>query len=125
MNRDGMGLIEVIVGMIILTVGVLAMVASTTFVQMQLWSADMRTERSVARQQVVEALRSEPFDSITTRSQGDAVTQGSYTLWWDATLLRWELKEVQMYTQGPAVVNGKRLTGVVDTMTFRIARLIQ
>ena len=125
MNRSGMGLLEVIVALIILTVGVLAMAASTTFVQMQLWSADLRTERSVARQQVVEALRADPFDSIQTRVQGDAVTRGRYTLWWDAASLQWELKEVQVYTRGPAIVNGQRQTGVVDTMTFRIARLIR
>lgn len=125
MKREGMGLIEVIVGMMILTVGVLAMVASTAFVQMQVWSADMRTERSVVRQQVLEGIRSAPFDSIATRSQGDAVTQGDYALWWDATSLRWELKEIRMYTRGPAIIDGQRQTGVVDTMTFRVARLIQ
>lgn len=125
MNRDGVGLIEVIIGILILAVGILAMAASTTFVQVQLWSADMRTERSVARQQVLEELRSVPFDSVVTRAEADAVTRGNYTLWWDATSLRWELKEVEIYARGPAVRNGERETGVVDTMAFRIARILQ
>ena len=73
MNRDGVGLIEVIIGILILAVGILAMAASTTFVQVQLWSADMRTERSVARQQVLEELRAAPFDSVATRAEADAV----------------------------------------------------
>lgn len=125
MNRKGIGLIEVMVGMLVLTVGVLAMAGSTTYVQMQLWSADMRTERQAARQQVVEELRAIPFDNVTTVAQGDAVTRGDYTLWWDASSLQWALKEIQIYTEGPAVVNGQRQTAVRDTVRVRIARMIE
>ena len=118
MNRDGVGMIEVIIGL-------LAMAASTTFVQVQLWSADMRTERNVARQQVMEELYAIHFDSVQTRAEADAVTRGEYTLWWDVTSLSWPLKEVDVVTRGPAVRNGERRLTYQDTMTFRIARLIQ
>ncbi len=125
MGRDGIGLLEVILGMLILTVGVLALAASTTFVQVQLWSADLRTERQAARQQVVEELQAIPFDSVAAVAQADAVSRGGYSIWWDASSLQWALKEVQVYTQGPAVVNGQRRLSVRDTVTVRIARRIQ
>lgn len=125
MNREGVGLIEVIIGMLILTVGILAIAAATTFVQVQLWSADMRTERSVARQQVLEEMRATDFDSLQTRAEADAVTRGDYELWWDVTALNWSLKEVDVITRGSAVRNGERRTTFQDTMTFRIARLFQ
>ena len=125
MNRAGVGLIEVIIGMLILAVGVLAIAAATTFVQVQLWSADMRTERSVARQQVLEEMRAIHFDSIQTRAESDAVSRGEYELWWDVTSLNWSLKEVDLIARGSAVRNGERQTTFQDTMTFRIARLFQ
>ena len=125
MNREGVGMMEVIIGMLILTVGILAMAAATTFVQVQLWSADMRTERQVARQQIVEELQTLHFDSIQTVAEADAVTRGEYILWWDATSLDWALKEVDIIARGPAVRNGERENTFQDTMTFRIARLIQ
>lgn len=125
MNRKGIGLMEVIIAMIIFTLGVLALASSTAFVQVQLWSADLRTERHSARQQVVEQLRSIPFDSVGTVTQGDAVSRGGYTLWWDTRSVQWALKEVDLITEGPAVVDGKREPTVRDTVTFRIARMIQ
>ncbi|NIP80991.1 MAG: prepilin-type N-terminal cleavage/methylation domain-containing protein, partial [Gemmatimonadetes bacterium] len=70
MNRDGFSLVEIIVGMLILVVGVLGLASSTGFVAMQIEAADLRTERTVAYQQVAERLRSADFDNVQSRAPG-------------------------------------------------------
>lgn len=122
-NREGFSLIEIIVGMMIFVVAVLALASSTGFVAMQIQAADLRTERSVAYQQATERLHATDFDAIVTKAQGDAVTVGDYTVWWDVSSMDWSLKQVDLYTQGPAFRGGQRLPAVVDTVTIRIARL--
>lgn len=124
-NRSGVGLIEVMIGMLVLTVGVLALAGSTTFVAVQLQAADLRTERQVARQQVFEELRAKPHDDVVSLAEGDAVDRGSYTLWWEVSDPSWSLKEVEVYTRGPSMRGGERRVEVVDTVRFRIARLLK
>lgn len=125
MNRSGVGLIELMIGMLVLTVAVLALAGSTSFVAIQLQAAGLRTERHTARQQVFEELRTLPFDNVQSRAEGDAVTRGEYTVWWAVSDPAWALKEVEIYTQGPSVRGGERRAIVVDTVTFRIARLME
>lgn len=125
MNRSGYSLIEVIVAMLILVVGILAMAGSTGYVGMQLQGADLRTERSVAQQQVAERLRNVEFDNLVTLASGSAITVGEYSAWWDVSSLAWALKEVDVYTRGPGLQGGHLNTSVVDTVTIRIARRVE
>lgn len=125
MNRDGFSLIEVIVGMLIFVMGVLVLGVTTGFVSMALHSSDLRTERSVAHQRVAERLYAEDFDAVQTRAEGDAVTVGSYGVWWNVASLQYALKEVELISAGPAVVDGQRHPTVNDTVVFRIARLLK
>lgn len=124
-NRDGFSLIEIIVGMLIFVMGVLVLGVTTGFVSMQLQSSDLRTERSVAHQRVAERLYAEDFDAVQTRTQGDAVTVGTYAVWWNVQSLQWSLKEVELISEGPAIVDGQRHPAVQDTVVFRIARLLK
>ncbi|HUG41819.1 MAG TPA: prepilin-type N-terminal cleavage/methylation domain-containing protein, partial [Longimicrobiales bacterium] len=119
MNRDGFSLIEIIIGMLIFVMGVLVLGVSTGFVGMQLQSSDLRTERSVAHQRVAERLYAEDFDAVQTRAQGDAVTVGSYGVWWNVQSLQYALKEVELISAGPAIVDGQRHATVNDTVVFR------
>ncbi|MBW3553322.1 MAG: prepilin-type N-terminal cleavage/methylation domain-containing protein [Gemmatimonadetes bacterium] len=123
--RAGFSLIEVIVGMLIFATGVLALSASTGFVSLQLQSADLRTERSVAYQQATEQLYAMNFDSVASVSAGNATTVGSYSLWWDVQSVRWALKEVQLYSEGPGFVKGRREASMTDTLIVRIARPVK
>lgn len=125
MMRDGFSLIEVIVGMLIFATGVLALSASTGFVSLQLHSADLRTERSVAYQQATEKLHAMNFDSIADLDQAAATPVGSYLIWWDVTSLRWALKEVALYSEGPGFVRGRRQEEVTDTLILRVARPVK
>ncbi len=124
-NRSGVGLIEVIIGMLVLTVGVLALAGSTTYMAVQLQGADLRTERQVARQQLFEELRAMPHDDVVSVAEGSAVERGSYEIWWSVSDLSWSLKEVEIYTRGPSMLASERRATVVDTVTFRIARLLK
>lgn len=123
MNRDGFTLIEVIVGMLIFMVGVLALAASTGFVSTQLQAADLRTERSIAYQQAVERLHSLDYDTeLVTRAPGDAVTMGDYQIWWEVAPVGWGLKEIDVISEGPGYQNGRLVPTVLDELTIRIAR---
>lgn len=125
MNRSGFSLIEVMVGMLIFVIGIMALAASTGFVSMQLLASDIRTERNVANQRVIEQLRALHFDSVQTRAAGSASTFGHYAMWWDVTTLRWQLKEVSIYSDGPGFQDGRRVESVTDTLVVRIARPVQ
>lgn len=126
MNRQGVGLIEVIIGMIVLTVGVLALAGSTSYVAVQIAAADMRTERHVARQQVFEELLARPYEEArVSLSETDALTRGAYNVWWTSTDIGWALLELELYTRGPSPKGAGRRNIVVDTVHYRIARPIQ
>ncbi|HUG41495.1 MAG TPA: prepilin-type N-terminal cleavage/methylation domain-containing protein [Longimicrobiales bacterium] len=125
MNRSGFSLIEVMIGMLIFVMGVMALAASTGFVSMQLLASDIRTERNVAYQQATEQLHALHFDSVKTRASADATTIGAYSVWWDVTSLRWALKEVDIYSEGPGFQGGDRVSSLTDTLTIRIARSVK
>ena len=122
MNRQGMTLVEVMVAMLILMVGVLALASSMGFVSLQVMAADIRTERTAARQQAIEQLFAEDFDALLDASKGSGATVNDYTIWWDVTDIGWALKNVEVYTDGPGFHSGRRQPSVVDTLTVRIAR---
>lgn len=124
-SRDGFSLIEIIFGMLIFVTGVLALGASTGFVGMQLQSADLRTERSIAHMMATERLYATDFDAVQDRAQGSAITIGAYDVWWNVQSLDWALKEVQVISSGPGVEGGQRTPAVQDTVVFRMARLIK
>lgn len=126
MNRQGVGLIEVIIAMFVLTVGVLALAGSTSYVAVQIEGSDMRTERHVARQQVFEELLTKPYEEAqVSLSEANALTRGEYSVWWTSTDIDWALLEVELYTRGPSPKGAGRRNIVVDTVHYRIARLIQ
>lgn len=122
MNRDGFTLIEVIVALLIFAVAILALTSSTGFVGLQMQAADLRTERSVARQQALEKLRAQDFDDILSATKGAGHDVNGYQVWWDVQSLQWALKEVRMYTEGPGFRDGRRQDSMEDTLVVRLAR---
>lgn len=122
MNRSGFTLIEVMIGMLVFTIAMVALASSTGFVGMQLQASDLRTERSTAYQQVIEHIHATEFDAIASRASNNPEIVGEYSLWWNVTTLRWALKEVEVYAKGPAYLDGNRHNIVEDTLVFRVAR---
>lgn len=118
-NKGGFSLVEVIIAMMVLSFGLLAMAASTGYVATQLRSTTFDTQRNLARQQVVEQLRSTVFTNIATNTTGQTV--GRYTVRWNVSNVSPAQRRVQIITQGPAYRTGRgaRVT-VSDTASIMI-----
>jgi prepilin-type N-terminal cleavage/methylation domain-containing protein len=123
-RRDGFSLIEVIVAMVILSVGILAMAASTGYVLSQVRAAELRTDRMNAVHQATERLRAVKWDQLETVCSGQPYVADHFTV--SCTVSRppgaINLKRVQMVSTGPGYRGGKLLPSLADTMTMGVAR---
>jgi len=122
MNRDGFSIIEVLVGLIILTLGVLAMASASGYISMQVRLAHVRTQRSTAYESVTEELRSLNFDSVKDVTYANAEVVAPFKVWWGVNSVDWALKNVTLYTEGPGYVDGRLAQNARDTISVRIAR---
>jgi len=120
-GANGFSLVEVIVAIVVLSVGMLAMAASTGYIAAEVRSSTFETQRAVARRQVIEELRAIPFDSVKTSLSPRTV--GRYQLEWRVASVNTNLKSVLVIANGPAVrrASGGRQT-VEDTAFVQIAR---
>lgn len=118
--RGGFTIIEVIIAMMILTVGVLGLAGTTAYFVRQVTLSDLMTERAAAFQTVVDRLQSLPYDSVTTGS--DSV--GIYAVTWSSVNNGSQNKSVTIITTGPGTRGAPptQNPSVVDTFTFRIMR---
>jgi len=117
-DRRGFTIVELLVAMVILTIGLLAFAGTTMFLIRQVTVAHLTTARTMAVQSVVETLRSTPYDNVT--SGDDEV--GDYLLTWEATV-DGSTRAVQIVSVGPGIAVG-RSGGLsaqsVDTFSYRI-----
>lgn len=118
-DRNGFTLVEVMVALIVLTIGVLGLAATTMYVVRQTTLAELTTERSAAMQTVVERLRSMDYASVVSGS--DSV--GVFAVDWAVTD-GVRSKRVEVITQGPGLTYGTGGPGlaptVADTFVYRI-----
>lgn len=120
--NSGFTLVEVLISIVILTVGMLAMATSSIVTSTQIRLADIETEQSFAVQHVVEQLRSIPFENITTRSESDARRLGSFDVWWTVESRNRYLKRATIFTKGPGYAPRSGWLPVVrDTFVTEIA----
>ena len=118
--RAGFSLVEVLVALVILTVGVLGLAGTTVLVVRQVTMADLATERAAALQSVVEQLRATPYDDLAAGSE----TVGLFSVSWTPAALSTSTM-VRVVTTGPGLETGTGsmpyLAGsVVDTFNYRI-----
>lgn len=114
-------MVEVIVALVILAVGLLGLAATTGFVVRQTTLADATTERSTARQSVIESIRAQPFDTVAAGSR----TVGRFTVSWDVVDSGDYHKTIELVTTGQGLrSNSSGLpslgAGVADTVTFHL-----
>lgn len=120
-EREGVSLIEVLVALLILTVGVLAMAATTGHVFTSLNDSGRRTERTYVVQQVVEELRSVPFAQISASLGTKKV--GAYTVTTEAVSSTAQFFQVRVETVGPGYRPGEGgLVDVTDTTYITLSR---
>ncbi len=98
--QAGISLVEVLVAMIIFTVGVLAAVQQMLTARQQARAAELLTEASAAAQYQMETLRSLPYDSVVSASD----TVWGFPLTW--TVSGTDPKVVLLTVQRPSVLGG-------------------
>ena len=114
-------MVEVIVAMVILTVGVLGLAGTTAYIIQQVTLADLMTERSAAFQTVVDRLQSLPYDSVKPGSS----TIGVFSATWTTANSGPQNKIVTIVTVGPGLGGALVPTNdpvAVDTFVFRVLR---
>jgi prepilin-type N-terminal cleavage/methylation domain-containing protein len=119
--RAGFTLVEVLVALIILTVGVLGLAGTTALAVRQVTVADITAERATALQSVIERLRSQDYGDLAAGS--DSI--GRFDTRWTVTEDP-RSKEIEIVTIGPGVASGAAMSGlgaeVADTFVYRIVR---
>ena len=120
-NANGFTLVEVMVAVVVLAVGMLAMAASTGYMSSEIRNASWNTQRTMAREQIIEQLRGTPFDNIATNSTAQAV--GRFNMTWTVTSPNNFLKQIVIIASGPAYRIGRGArTNVVDSVFVSVAR---
>jgi prepilin-type N-terminal cleavage/methylation domain-containing protein len=120
-GEGGFSMIEVIVAMLILTIGVLGLAGTTAYIVRQVTLGDLMTERSAAFQTIIDRLQSLPYDSVTSGN----TTVGVFAISWTSANDGPQNKIVQMITVGPGLGGALVPTNdpvAVDTFTFRVLR---
>jgi prepilin-type N-terminal cleavage/methylation domain-containing protein len=125
-NRKGFSLIEVIVSILILTVGLLGLAAATGWVLRNSEAARIDTARTTALQSAIEQVRATPFDDIA--AGGTANLPGGFTAAWTGIGSTPQSVLTEIVVTGPGRVPGAAGTypqfanTVVDTITYRVLR---
>ena len=118
--RAGFSMVEVMVALVILSVGVLALAGTTVLVVGQVTMSDMATERAAALQSVVERLRATPYSSLG----GGSNSVGMFDVSWSTTALS-NSTLLEVVTVGPGLEYGSGslphlAEEVADTFHYRI-----
>lgn len=78
-GEDGFSLVEVIVAMVVLTIGLLGLAAGTGWMIRTVHFGELETERSAALQSAIEQVRSRAFTDVADGS----ATFGEYNVEWE------------------------------------------
>lgn len=120
-GRDGLTLIEVIVAMLVLTVGLLGLAGGTGWAVRNAELARIETNRSAAVQSAVEGIRAIPYDQVAA---GEEV-YGDYSVSWSTTATgqTWKLMEIVVVGPGRVTEGGGAVAvEVADTVEYRLVQ---
>ena len=123
-GERGFSVIELLVALVVLSIGLLAMASVMGSLVIQTRAADIRTERSFAVQQAVERLKARNLSLVEDLPQDSAQRIGSYPVWWNVTGATGQRREVEIYTLGPGYEAGAGFNSTaVDTFPITLARM--
>jgi len=118
----GVSMVEVVVAMVVLTVGSLGMAGTTMHVVREVAVGKVTTERATATQSVLERVRALPFDSVSAGSQA----VGSFVVTWSIPESDVRTKLVRFVSVGPGLVTSDKGPALVpnapDTLSYRLYR---
>lgn len=125
--RAGFSLVEIIVSMLILSVGVLAMGASTGYMLSEVRLAKFQTERSAAVREASERLRVSDWATLEAACDGNSIPAiGKYTVTCEVEPQGVHLKKINLISVGPGYRAGGVVDlGVVDTTAIILAEPIR
>lgn len=118
---SGFTLVELVVAILVLTIGLLAVVGSSIGLIHEIDAAGVRAQRAAAVQMVAEQIRALPFDSVAARSAAAPLEADRYSFSWGVAVHSMggrTLKEVSLVAEGPGVVAGRTRPAVTDTAVF-------
>jgi prepilin-type N-terminal cleavage/methylation domain-containing protein len=124
MNRSGLTLVELLVAMVILTVGILGMAAGTGWMIRSVDLTRIDTGRAAATQAGIETVKSAPFAGVGTGS----VQEGDFTVSWSVLDEAPNWKLMRFVVVGPGRASGTSgaraaiSTAVADTIEYRVNR---
>lgn len=126
-KQNGFSLIEVIVALMILSVGVLAMGASTGHIMAQIQASQLRTERVALVRQAAETLRGTAYGSIENVCSAASTTFGTEHFDLDCIVTQPanNLKRVDLVSVGPGFQAGRLVASVQDTFAISISEPVQ
>lgn len=120
-GRGGFSLVEVVVAMLILTIGILAMAASTGYILSEVRMATFRAERNVAVGEMTQQLRGINWNNLGGAC-GSSVTVGDYTVSCTMNQPSVNLREAILVSVGPGYSAGAVEMDVVDSTAVLFAR---
>lgn len=118
--RGGFSLVELVIAVLILTVGVLGLAGTTAYVVRQVDLSRINSERAAAVQTAVEFVRSIPFANVAD----DSTVTGRYRVRWEVEAGQFQ-RRIRIITTGPGAATGEGgstviSSAVVDTFEYRI-----
>ena len=120
--RAGFTMIEVVVAIMILSVGVLAMGASTGYVSARSRALDLQVERTTAVQQAAETLRAAEWTALEETCSAARLGTRRYPVACAVSQPAGDLKRVELVSSGPGVRRGRVVPDLADTLTIRFPR---
>ena len=98
-GRAGFSLVELIVAMMVLSIGILGLAGTPAAFALQVTLGDVKTERAAAMQSVVEGIRAADYAPVGSGSE----TVGRYGVTWSVTDGTGRSKSVRVITDGPGL----------------------
>ncbi|MFN2316081.1 MAG: prepilin-type N-terminal cleavage/methylation domain-containing protein [Gemmatimonadales bacterium] len=121
--RSGFSLVEVIIAMLLLSVGVLAMGTSTGFILTQVRAAELRTERAVTVREAAERLRAVPWAQLDTDCETLPVfVSNEFSVECVYLGQRQNLRDLGLVSTGPGHDGQRLVPQVVDTLRITRSR---
>ena len=121
-QEGGFTIVEVIMAILVLTIGVLGLAGTTALMVRQVTLGELATQRAAAFQSSVEYLRSIDWEAIDEGSE----TVGSYDVEWWIDTDGSQSRVMKIVTVGPGVSMATGFPSlrndVADTFTYRLLR---
>ncbi len=110
-GRAGFSLVELVIAIVILSIGMLALAAGSGYTTVELRSSALRTQRAAVISSTIEQIRArastpDAFDALTSVPASSAITVGAFKVWYqidtDLTVSGVVFtRRITVYTLGP------------------------